>query len=73
VLQKFNIVSPLTPHFKLTTKQCPTSDKEEQEMEKVSYASVVGSLMYVIVCNISDIAHAVVIVSHFLSNPDKEH
>ena len=42
-------------------------------MRKVPYASAVGSLMYAIVCTRYDIAHAVGVVSRFLSNPDKEH
>ncbi|KAI4344544.1 hypothetical protein L6164_011759 [Bauhinia variegata] len=42
-------------------------------MKKVPYASVVGSLMYAMVCTILDIAHAVSVVSRYLSNPSKEH
>ena len=36
------------------------------------YASAVGSLMYTMVCTRPDIAHAVGVVSRFLSNPSKE-
>ena len=42
-------------------------------MSKVPYASAVGSLMYAMVCTRPDIAHAVGVVSRFLSNPGKEH
>ena len=42
-------------------------------MKKVSYASAVGSLMYAMVCTRPDIAHAVGVVSRFLSNPGREH
>ena len=79
VLEKFNMGSskpvstPLAGHFKLSSKQCPTSEKDKEEMKKVSYASVVGSLMYVMVCTRPDITYAVEIVSKFLSNPGKEH
>jgi len=38
-------------------------------MQQVPYASVVGSLMYVMVCIRPDIAHVVGTVSRFLSNP----
>jgi ATP-binding cassette subfamily B (MDR/TAP) protein 1 len=38
-------------------------------MKKVPYASAVGSLMYAMVCTRPDIAHAVSVVSRFLSNP----
>ena len=43
------------------------------EMSKVPYASVVGSLMYAMVCTRPDIAHAVGVVSRFLTNHGKEH
>lgn len=64
---------PLASHFKLSSKQCPTSEKEKDEMEKVPYASAVGSLMYDMVCTRPDLAHAVGVVNRFLSNPGKEH
>ena len=65
--------SPLAGHFKLSTKQCPTSEKEEEEIRKVHFVFVVGSLMYAIVCTRPDKARAVGVVSRFLSNPSKEH
>ena len=41
---------PLVAHFKLNTELCPSDDKEKVEMSKIPYASVVGSLMYAMVC-----------------------
>ena len=41
-------------------------------MQWVPYASVVGSLMYAMVCTRPNITH-VGIVSRFLSNPGREH
>jgi len=38
-----------------------------------SYALAVGSLMYVMACTRSNIAHAVGVMSIFHSNPDKDH
>lgn len=79
VLDRFNmgkakeVSTPLAGHFKLSVKQCPTSEKDKEEMKNVPYASVVGSLMYAMVCTRPDIAHAVGVVSRFLSNPGKEH
>ena len=43
-------------HFKLSKAQAPTMKDEKALMSKVSYASVVGSLMYVMVCTRLDIA-----------------
>ena len=66
VLERFNIAeirsvtTPLAGHFKLSFKQCPQSPEEEEEMSRVPYDSVVGSLMYVMVCSRPDLAYAVV-------------
>ena len=42
-------------------------------MSHVSYANVVGSLMYAMVCTRPDIAHAVGFLSRYMSKPVKEH
>ena len=42
-------------------------------MSHVPYASVVGSLMYAMVCTRPDIAHAVRVLSRYMSKPRKEH
>ena len=42
-------------------------------MSKVPYASVVGCLMYAMVCTIPDLAHAISVVSKFLSNLGRMH
>ncbi|CAL1406718.1 unnamed protein product [Linum trigynum] len=79
VLQRFNmdnakaVSCPLANHFTLTSKQSPSTEKEKAEMDKIPYASAVGSLMYAMVCTRPDIAHAVGVVSRFLSKPGKEH
>ena len=79
VLERFNmkdaksVISPLAGHHKLNSKQCPTSKKEKEEMRKVPYQSVVGSLMYAMVCTRPDIAYAVGVVSRFMTNPGKAH
>ena len=65
--------TPLAGHFKLSSQQCPTGEKEKEEMKKIPYASAVGSLMYAMVCMRADIAHAIGVISRFLSNPGKEH
>ncbi|XP_037492286.1 uncharacterized protein LOC119369668 [Jatropha curcas] len=79
VLSRFNmsnaklVSTPLAGHFKLNLSQCPSSEKEKEEVKRIPYASTVGSLMYAMVCTRPDIAHAVGVVSRFLSNPGKEH
>eukprot|EP00253_Pinus_taeda_P022287 PITA_22287 len=79
VLDKFNmkdanpVGTPLAAHFKVSTELCPSNDKEKDEMNKISYASTVGSLMYAMVCTQPDIAYSVGVVSRFLANPGKQH
>ena len=79
LLEKFSIQdaktrsTPLATHFNLTKKQSPKTDEDKKDMAKVPYASAVGSLMYAMVCTRPDIAHAVGVVSRFMSNPGKEH
>ncbi|RVW26208.1 Retrovirus-related Pol polyprotein from transposon TNT 1-94 [Vitis vinifera] len=67
------VSSPLANHFKLSSRHNPSIDKEKEDMRKVLYASIVGSLMYVMVCTRPDIAYAVGVVSRFLSNPGRLH
>lgn len=78
VLDRFNmkhakhVSTPLATHFKLISKKaCPTTKKEKKTMLSIPYSSVVGSLMYAMVCIRPDIVHAVGSVSRFLSNPGK--
>eukprot|EP00253_Pinus_taeda_P028135 PITA_28135 len=54
-------------------KLCPKTQEEEEDMSCVPYASAVGSLMYAMVCTRPDIAHAVGVLSKFMSKPGKEH
>ncbi|KAL6219071.1 hypothetical protein ACLB2K_012277 [Fragaria x ananassa] len=52
VLERFQmekakpVVTPLASHMKLSSKHSPTSQKKEEEMATMPYASAVGSLMY---------------------------
>ncbi|CAH9124278.1 unnamed protein product [Cuscuta epithymum] len=79
VLEKFRMTdakprsTPLGSQLKLSKQQSPKTDKDKDEMAKVPYASAVGSLMYAMVSTKPDIAHAVGVVSRFMSNPGKEH
>nr|KYP66486.1 Retrovirus-related Pol polyprotein from transposon TNT 1-94 [Cajanus cajan] len=76
VLERFNmknakpVITPLVGHFKLSKKSCPTI---REKMSTIPYSSAVGSLMYAMVCTRPDIAHAVGVVSRYLSNPGKTH
>lgn len=64
---------PLADHFKLNSKQCLKSKVGKEDMEKISYASTIGNLMYAKVCTRQDIDHVAGVVTHYLSNPSKVH
>lgn len=42
-------------------------------MANIVYSSVIGSLMYVMICTRPNIGHAMEVVSRFMSNPRKTH
>ena len=79
VLRRFNmnkaksVSTPLGSHFKLSKEQSPKTEEERDHLSKVPYASAIGSLMYVMVCTRPNIAHAVEVVSRFMSRPKKQH
>jgi hypothetical protein len=79
VLERFRmknakaISTPLASHFKLTKEMCPKTQEEIEYMSKLPYSSVVGSLMYAMVCTRPDIAHEVEVVRRYMNNPGKEH
>jgi len=80
VLQSFNINSDtksvstlLAPHFKLKATMSPTTVEERKYMTCVSYASTVGSLMYTIVCTWSDLSQAILMISRYMHDPDRDH
>jgi len=54
MVERRPVTTLLTGHFKLSSKQCPQSPVEEEEISRVLYANAVGSLMYAMVCNRPD-------------------
>jgi hypothetical protein len=79
VLERFSMENakpestPLVNHFRLSTSQCPKIVEETEDMSKFPYASAVGCLMYAMVCTRPDLAHAVSVVSKYMSNSGKQH
>ncbi|KAE8675002.1 hypothetical protein F3Y22_tig00111708pilonHSYRG00525 [Hibiscus syriacus] len=75
MLERFTMSSakpmctPLANHFKLSSEQCPKTDKEAEYMTKVSYYNAVGCLMYAMVCTRPDLAHVISQVCKYMSKP----
>jgi hypothetical protein len=68
-----NVNIPILVGVKLSVDQCPKTHEEEEDMSNVPYAREVGSLMYAMVCTRPYIAHAVGVLSRYMSNLGKEH
>ena len=65
--------TPLSQSFKLSKEQAPKSMQDAKQMESIPYASVVGSVMYTMICTRPDLAHAISITSRYMADPGKEH
>ena len=65
--------TPLAPHFKLSALLSPCIDEECKYMAHVPYASLVGNLMYAMVCTWPDISQVVSMVSHYMHDSGKGH
>lgn len=65
--------TPVTKGDKFSLNQCPKGNLEIQEMQKIPYASAVGSLMYAQVCTRPDIAFIVGVLGRYMSNPGMDH
>jgi hypothetical protein len=62
VLEKFRMndyspsVTPVVKSGRFNLNQCPKNYLKKEQIKRISYASVVGSLMYVQVCTRPNIA-----------------
>jgi len=79
ILREFNMdkgkptTTPLPPRTHLTAAMCPGNEKEREEMRNEPYATVIGKLMYLVMCTHPDIAYTVQELARFMSNPGKLH
>ena len=63
---------PIPVGVKLYVEQCHKTQEKEEDMSHVPYASAVSSVMYAMVCTRLEIAHAVGVLSRFMSKLGKE-
>ena len=79
VLKIFNMqncsssVAPVVKEDLFCELQCPKNDLEKKQMDKIPYASAVGSIMYAQVCTRPDIAYVVGMLGRYQSNPGINH
>ncbi|GJU82945.1 hypothetical protein Tco_1285310 [Tanacetum coccineum] len=64
---------PMQVDLHLNKSQCATKSAEMKRMQNISYASAVGSIMYVVRCIRPDVVFAQNITSRFQQNPGEAH
>ncbi|UYV65269.1 hypothetical protein LAZ67_3003763, partial [Cordylochernes scorpioides] len=79
ILERFNMMecrgvsTPLDNSIPITKKDCPTTDKEKDEIKHVPYRELIGSLLYLANSSRPDMTFAVTKLAQFCSNPGERH
>ena len=71
-LSQKSYISKVLSRFEMNT-QAPETHEEKKFMEMIPYASMMGSVMYTMVCSRPNIAYAVSMISRYMSYPRKPH
>ena len=64
---------PMSHGIKLSKSQCPTTKDERERMEKIPYASTIGSILYAMLFTRPDVSYALSMTTKFQSDPDECH
>ena len=64
---------PMLQGKTLSKTQSPATAEEREIMDKIPYASAIGSIMYAMLCTRPDIAYAVSLTSRYQSDPGVDH
>ena len=57
----------------LSKTQCPTTTDERERMNKVPYASAIGSIMYAMISTRPDVSYSLSVTSRYHSGPGESH
>lgn len=64
---------PMSHGVSLSKKMCPKTSEERERMNKIPYASAIGSIMYAMLCTRPDVAHSLSVTSRYQSDSGEEH
>ncbi|KAK8686057.1 hypothetical protein V6N13_125084 [Hibiscus sabdariffa] len=79
VLKKFNMETskkgflPMTYGISLSKEMCPSTSQERERMSQIPHASVIGSIMYAMICTRPDLSYALSMTSRYKANPGEGH
>ncbi|XP_074356212.1 uncharacterized protein LOC141695904 [Apium graveolens] len=62
---------PMSHGVSLSKKISPKTSEERERMSRIPYTSVIGSIMYAMLCTRPDVAHSLSVTSRFQSDPGK--
>lgn len=57
----------------LSKTQCTTTQDERDRISMIPYASAIGSIMYVILCNRPDVSYALSATRRYQEDPSEDH
>ena len=64
---------PMSHGIKLNKSQCPTTKDEKEHMDKISYASAIGSIMYAMLFTRPDVSYNLSLTGRFETDPGEFH
>ena len=64
---------PASHGIRLSKKMYPKTPEERKRMSEIPYASVVGSIMYAMLCTRPDVTYALGVASRFQADPKEDH
>jgi hypothetical protein len=64
---------PMSHGIDLGKKHCPSTNAELETMKKISYDSVIGSIMYALICTRLNVSYALSVISTHQANPGIVH
>ncbi|KAE8710943.1 GRAS family transcription factor family protein [Hibiscus syriacus] len=64
---------PMRHGISLSKEMCPSTPQEREQMNKISYASAIGSIMYAMICTRPDVSYALSMMSRYEANPGENH
>ena len=79
MLKRFNMENFKKDHLSigqrifLSKSDCPIIPQERECMSRILYTTVVGSIMYAMICTRSDVAYSLGVESRYQSNPSENH
>ena len=64
---------PIRHRVHISKEHSPKNPEDKALMEKILYASAIGSIMYAMLCTRPDVAFALSVTSRFQANPSESH